>query len=107
MCIRDSFIHFLQPTAFEASRWSDYEKEILGNYLQTPPGLDIAYRDGYPELRALSIDLKQRGVPFFDISDALESRHKFGEVYLDFCHLNHIGNQLIAEQIFRDLISEK
>jgi len=46
-------------------------------------------------------------VPFFDISGALENRHKFGEVYLDFCHLNHVGNQLIAEQIFRDLISEK
>ena len=101
------FIHFLQPTAFEASSWSNYEKEILGNYLQTPPGLDIAFRDGYPELRALSSDLEQRGVPFFDISDALESRHKFGEVYLDFCHLNHVGNQLIAEQIFLDLISEK
>ena len=39
-----------------------------------------------------------------DITDALDQRHTYGEIFLDFCHLNHVGNRLIADRLFEDLL---
>ncbi len=103
-----SFVHFLQPTAFSAATLSSYERETLKNPLVTAPGVDIAFREGYPRLRNVAAELEATGVTFHDISDALDGRNPGNEVFLDFCHLNHEGNRIIAQRMmnvyFRALV---
>ena len=84
---------------------SSYEEDLLNNYLETPPGIDVAFDRGYPKLRDVSFALVSEGISFSDLSDALEGRHAHGEVFLDFCHINHVGNRLIAERILDDLLT--
>ena len=96
------FVHFLQPTIFDVRERSEYEARLLTHYLETPPGVDIAFREGYPMLRDASFALSTDGIAFRDITDALDQRHAYGEIFLDFCHLNHTGNSLIADRIFED-----
>lgn len=103
-----SFVHFLQPTAFSDTRLTPYERKILQNPLTTAPGVEIAFREGYPQLREEAVALASKGIEFHDISDALDGRADGDEVFLDFCHLNHEGNRLIAGRMmdvyFRPLI---
>jgi len=94
-----SFVHFLQPTAYSAAKLSPYEQETLKNPLVTAPGVDIAFREGYPRLRAVASELAAYGVVFYDVSDALDGREIGNEVYLDFCHINHEGNRLVAQRL--------
>ncbi len=102
------FVHFLQPTAFSAAALSPYERETLKNPLVTAPGVDIAFREGYPRLRSVATELENDGVAYYDISDALDGRKPGHEVFLDFCHLNHEGNRIIAQRMmdvyFRPLL---
>ncbi|NIO40318.1 MAG: hypothetical protein GTO41_09045 [Burkholderiales bacterium] len=102
------FAHFLQPTAFSSARLTSYEREVLKNPLTTAPGVETAFREGYPQLRAEAVALADEGIAFHDISDALDGRAEGNEVYLDFCHLNHEGNRLVAERMmdvfFRPLL---
>ena len=97
------FVHYLQPTIFDVHERSAYEVGLLTHYLETPPGVDIAFKEGYPKLRNVSVALAADGIPFRDITDALDQRHTYGEIFLDFCHLNHVGNRLIADRLFEDL----
>lgn len=105
-----SFVHFLQPTAYTAASLSPYERETLKNPLVTAPGVDIAFREGYPRLRAVAAELAADGIAFYDISDALDGRAEGDEVYLDFCHINHEGNRLVARRLmdayFDQLLSQ-
>lgn len=94
-----SFVHFLQPTAYSAATLSSYERETLKNPLVTAPGVDIAFREGYPRLLGVAKELETDGVAFYDISDALDGRQPGNEVLLDFCHLNHEGNRMIAQRM--------
>ena len=104
-----SFVHFLQPTAFSASALTPYEREILENPLVTAPGVAVAFREGYPRLRTVAAKLAADGVAFYDLSDALDGREQGNEVYLDFCHINHEGNRLVAQRLmdlfFRPLLA--
>ena len=104
-----SFVHFLQPTAFSDTRLTPYERKILNNPLTTAPGVDTAFHVGYPQLRNEAVALAGEGIEFHDISNALDGRPDGDEVFLDFCHLNHEGNRLIAQRMmdvyFRPLIA--
>lgn len=101
------FEHYLQPTIFSVDQKSSYERGLLTHYLETPPGVDIAFEKGYPKLREVSLELQIEGVSFMDLSDALVRRHEYDEVFLDFCHLNHVGNWLIAEKIYNESIEPR
>ena len=96
------FLHFLQPTIYDVDEKSDYEESLLRNYLQTPPGVDVAFDIGYPKLRKVSLTLQDKGIQFYDITDSLNSHQDLGEIFLDFCHINHIGNKIIADRIFQE-----
>jgi len=93
------YVHFLQPTAYSGAQLTPYEREILKNPLVTAPGVEVAFRTGYPQLRAVAAELEKEGVEFYDISDALDGRPEGVEVYLDFCHINHEGNRLVAQRL--------
>jgi hypothetical protein len=93
------FVHFLQPTAFTRAVLSPYEQVILKNPLQTAPGLELAFQNGYPRLEGVAEELLGKGIEYHDISDAFDERPAGSEVYLDFCHVNHEGNRLIARRM--------
>ncbi len=94
-----AFVHFLQPTAYSSSALSAYEQIILENPLQTAPGLELAFRSGYPRLDRAAQELEESGIAYIDISDAFDDRPAGNEVLLDFCHVNHEGNRLVAKRM--------
>ena len=94
-----TFVHFLQPTAFSSTALSLYEQAILKNPLQTAPGLELAFQMGYPRLEQVAKELSGSGIEYHDISDAFDGRPAGTEVLLDFCHVNHEGNRLIAQRM--------
>ncbi len=94
-----TFVHFLQPTAFANAALTPYEQAILKNPLQTAPGLELAFHEGYPRLQRVSTELARKGIAFHDISDALDDRPAGSEIFLDFCHVNHEGNRLVAQRM--------
>lgn len=94
-----TFVHFLQPTAFAGAALTPYEQAILKNPLQTAPGLEHAFQEGYPRLLRVAKELSGKGIAYHDISDALDSRPAGSEVLLDFCHVNHEGNRLVAQRM--------
>jgi len=101
------FEHYLQPTIYDVDQRSSYESGLLTHYLETPPGVDIAFEKGYPKLLEVSLELQIEGISFMDIRDALDRRHEYGEIFLDFCHLNHVGNWLIAQRLFNESIEPR
>jgi hypothetical protein len=92
------FVHFLQPCLLVSARKSSYESSLVQNGWITPPGLGRAFEAGYPVLRRACQETAEAGVPNFDLSGVLDSRTE--EVYLDYCHVNHAANQMIAHAIF-------
>ena len=92
------FVHFLQPCLLAAPPKSSYEKSLLENGWLTAPGMDRAFQMGYPALRRACQEAADAGVPNFDLSACLDSR--VDEVYLDYAHVNHVANQMIARAIF-------
>lgn len=104
-----TFVHFLQPTAFTRAALTSYEQEILKNPLQTAPGLELAFKEGYPRLRRVATGLLGEGIEYHDISDSFDGRPTGSEVLLDFCHVNHEGNRLVAQRMmevyFRPLLA--
>lgn len=91
------FVHFLQPCLLVSARKSPYESSLVENGWITPPGLARAFEVGYPALRRSGKVTAEAGVPDFDLSSCLDSRTE--EVYLDYAHVNHVANQMIAQSI--------
>ena len=96
------FKHYLQPTIYDLPQLTAYESKLIRNYLQTPPGVEKAFRIGYPELDSVSQTLAKEGIAYRSIVDTFNHRAGSGEIFLDFCHVNHEGNRLIAQRIFND-----
>ena len=95
------FYHFLQPTLFTKKNLNKYEQML--------------YVKGFPFVPVQFIQDFTRAYPI--ISNKLDSfefsysliRAFDGLVespYLDFCHINHIGNKIIAENIWNSINKE-
>ena len=93
-----AFYHFLQPNLFTVHAKSAHESWLIENELKNLPRLDKAFALAYPRLRAAAEDAC--GPAAFDASDALDQRPPGEELYLDFCHVNHVANRQIARRIF-------
>lgn len=96
------FVQFLQPQIFANAQRSAYEENLIANPLGTAPGVETAFRKGYPRLRETAVALQREGVDYRDISDALDRRRPGEEVFLDFCHVAHHGNELVAQRMMRE-----
>jgi hypothetical protein len=94
------FVHFLQPTIFSLTHKTTYERQVIQNELKALPGIDEAFDIGYPRLRAVLDAAGQEGLVSFDLSEVLRDRPAGQEFYLDFCHVNHLANERIAQEIF-------
>lgn len=99
------FVHIFQPHLFTLPELSAYEQEIAQNPYITYPGLETAFRQGYPVLQAAAAHTTQEGVHSIDLTAALNKRPNDAELYFDFCHINHVGNQIMAEKIFEQLFA--
>lgn len=96
------FVHFLQPQVFANNQLTPYESELVANPLGTAPGVEKTFRHGYPLLQKAGEELARQGIAYLDIADTLDRRPEGEEVFLDFCHVNHRGNELIAERMMDD-----
>lgn len=84
------FIHFLQPTLFTKLKKNNYEENLVR---MAPEGLELVYNTTYPLIRKSlksSIDLT-------DIFDEMKE-----SPYFDFCHVNEIGNERVAQEILKN-----
>ena len=93
-----SFYHFLQPTLFTKKNLNEYEKLLI--------------EKGYPFVPAQFIQDFKRAYPLIsDKLDTFEFSYSLVEAfndlekspYLDFCHVTHIGNKIIAENIWNKI----
>jgi hypothetical protein len=90
---KGEFYHFLQPVLFEKENKNEYEKKLLTTKIIVPEGLENVFSKAYPLFKE---QLKKNYS--HDLTNSFNNTHK--SVYLDWCHVNHIGNQIIAEKIF-------
>ncbi len=89
------YVHVLQPTLHDAgAKPFAPEEQRLG---PVPLGWDVGAREGYPLLRAEGERLRAAGVVFHDASRLFESEQR--AIYYDHCHLNPLGNELLADEI--------
>ncbi len=95
------FYHLLQPVVFTLKKPTEYERWISENQLLIMPGLDIAFDIGYPKLKEGLEDAKLNGLNSHDLSGIYDGRNTNDEeYYLDFCHVNHVATQIIAQKIY-------
>jgi hypothetical protein len=99
------FVHLLQPHLFSLPRHTAYERGVIRNELLALPGLDMAFRLGYPRLRQAAAKAAETGMCRCDLSDVLEERSEAEEFYLDFCHVNHAANERLAQTICECILS--
>jgi hypothetical protein len=93
------FVHILQPHLFSLRSPSAYECAVMRNELAALPGLDEAFRLGYPRLRQALSTAAAQGLVSYDLADALDARCDGEEFYFDFCHVNHAANERLARAI--------
>lgn len=97
------FFHFLQPSIYTSQSFSAYEETIvLDRY---PGAFKLATILGYEEVQAAMGELEEMGIHNKDLTDILDvSRRPPGvEYYFDWCHVNHLANEVIAQHIFEEI----
>lgn len=108
------FVHFLQPNIFSTADLSVYERNLIANHYINPEGLEVAFRVGMPVLKS-ALELISGKVISYDLSGVLVEHQPGREFYLDFCHVNHEANRMIARRMYecifnfpdRDLKADK
>ncbi len=95
------FFHYLQPTLFAQDKFTEHEQKIINSF-----GVDYTYSDIQEKMVEDNVILTEMGVHSVDLTDvlAVENRPNNADIYYDHCHINYIGNQIVAEAIFNDLI---
>lgn len=96
-----SFYHFLQPTLFTKKNLNKYEKLLIKKGTPFVPAQLIQdFNRAYPLIlnKLDSVKFSYSLVGEFD--DLKKSP------YLDFCHVNHIGNKIIAKNIWNNIHNE-
>ena len=93
-----NFFHFLQPTLFTKKYLNQYEQMLIS---KGPPfaGKQIKkiFTEVYPiiEEKLDNVKFSHSLIKVFDtVADS---------PYFDFCHVNHIGNKIIAKKIWRNI----
>lgn len=95
------FYHFLQPTLFTKKNLNKYEQLLLARGYPFVPNQFIKdFAKAYPII-SNKLDSMEFSYSLIEIFDGLEE-----SPYLDFCHVNHIGNKIIAENIWNNINNE-
>lgn len=94
------FYHFLQPHLYASEKFSEYEKQLLRNYYLNPVGIRESFQKGYPTLKSAIQELPKT-IPSYDLTEILNTRPSNSDYYLDFAHVNHEANRVIAAAIYK------
>lgn len=90
-----TYLHVLQPTLHDegAKPITDLEAQRGRAREEWLEGVAL----GYPRLRAAGRELEERGVAFLDASGVFRDVEE--TLYIDACHFDARGNELLAQQI--------
>lgn len=98
-----ALIHIFQPYLQKNALNTPYEKNLLDNKAIYPLAVRMVLAQSYFLFGKIENGLKTYKVPTASLSGVLSTHENHGEYFLDFCHLNHEGNRLIASQIYNFL----
>ena len=89
------FFHFLQPTLFTKKKLNNYEQMLIK---KGEPFVPIQFIEPYEK----SYPLMEKKLNNFQFSFSLTGIFDNLDVspFLDYCHVNHIGNKIISENIW-------
>lgn len=94
------FFHFLQPHMFATALASVYRREMAAD----PDHLvNRAFQAAYSELGAAIAQAAAQGVRSVDLSRIFDRDAVPDEVFLDYVHVNHVGNDMIAAAMFEEI----
>jgi hypothetical protein len=99
-----AYYHFLQPNQYvpDSKPLTPEERRIAYNRDQV---YRAPARQGYPVLRAAGARLAARGVEFHDLTGLFAEERR--TLYLDdCCHLNPLGNDLVAAAIAEAILAD-
>jgi lysophospholipase L1-like esterase len=99
-----SFIHFLQPALYSLARRGAYEDELL-TFGFVPVQAEEAFRATYPRLAEIVAARARHGSADFVLTAAFDGLAE--PVYLDGWHVNHRGNEVVAEHLMAGLLTAK
>lgn len=97
------FFAFVQPNIFSLPSQTHYRQYVIQNPLLTPPGLELAFRHASPVVSRVRSWLRTAGVRAADLSGVLTAISNSQEVYFDYVHVNHVANEAIAREVFRQV----
>lgn len=97
-----SFSHFLQPTLYSLARRGGYEKALL-TFGFVPAQAEEAFVAAYPRFQKVVAARAHRGAADFDLTAAFDELTD--PVYLDGWHINHRGNEVVAQRILEGLVT--
>ncbi|MGQ0721724.1 MAG: hypothetical protein ACT4PE_09145 [Candidatus Eiseniibacteriota bacterium] len=99
------YVHILQPTPHDTlptpSKPLTVEERDLVRPADDPWAQSV--RTLYPLMRARAAELERAGISFGDLSGILESERR--TIYYDYCHLNQLGNEILAERIAAEYLA--
>lgn len=95
-----AFVHFLQPTLYSLAQRGDYENQLL-TFGFVPVQAEAAFKATYPQLAAIVAARAHGAAADFDLTAVFDGLAE--PVYLDGWHINHRGNEVVAEQILTGL----
>ncbi len=96
------YVHCLQPSLLLPGmvEWTDDPNVPI---TPSPPQDRDLLRRGYPRLREAGARLLQNGEHFVDLTGVFENIA--GQVFIDACHLNQRGNDILAERIAAEVLA--
>jgi hypothetical protein len=94
------FAHFLNPSVPVLASPDPYEQSLFDNPYFAPAGVRQAFVHGQAALQAMTRRLRANGLLAFDLTDTFDSRPAEEEIFIDLFHVNHRGNEIIAQRMF-------
>jgi len=91
------YVAFIQPSLYmpETKLLTVTERGFV-------PEEDARVTKALQRIREAAVTCGKNGIPVRDLTDVF--RNTPSAVYLDFCHLNNLGQSIVAQQIARELI---
>jgi hypothetical protein len=95
------YVHALQPTLYDAGSkpLTEVEKQRGRHAKSYRQGVML----GYPKMRAAGPQLVEAGVQYIDLS--MRFQEVEDEIYIDYCHFNSFGNNLVVADLVEELLN--
>ena len=97
------FYNFLQPNLLIATNRSSHEQWLVDQILLTIPGFERAMHVGYEMLADAMVSAATEGVVSINATGVFHDRLPGSEVYFDYAHVNHAGNEMMALRIYNEI----